>query len=296
MFIERYGFNLHREVETVETVYACWPLHHPAEAGVLMRGSAEGDFFLSRLAWVHRIRRMFRTKTLNENNSFLRTTRPAHGLNRGPLLLLPLVCGFLLTGCGSTPSEPTGTANNKGQSLPAGVTLHKDKDKDINGVWLAPGFTFKGYGVLFVSPPVFAAVERTNEVQMRAMAMQVLPEQLTQCIRTTGVFSVVTTVTNELKADAKLLTMENTIIEYQKGGGGARYWAGLYGGGQPVIKVRGRILDGENLMCVYEMRRSGESAGAHMLGGYNSDEAIQRNDIHDLASDLADFITRTSAK
>jgi uncharacterized protein YceK len=209
-------------------------------------------------------------------------------------LALAVACGqLLLAGCGSTPSEPA-AANNKGQSLPAGVTLHKDKD--INGVWLAPGFTFKGYDALFVSAPVFAAVERTNEVQMRAMAMQVLPEQLTQCIRTAGVFSVVTTVTNELKPEAKLLTMENTIIEYQKGGGGARYWAGLYGGGQPVIKVRGRILDGENLMCVYEMRRSGESAGAHMLGGYKSDEAIQRNDIHDLASDFADFIVRTSVK
>jgi hypothetical protein len=210
-------------------------------------------------------------------------------------LALAAVCGqLLLAGCGSTPPESTGATSAKGQPLPAGVTLHKDKD--INGVWLAPGFTFKGYDVLFVAVPVFAAVERTNEVQMRAMAMQVLPEQLTQCIRTTGVFTVVTTSTNELKPEAKLLTMENTIIEYEKGGGGARYWAGLYGGGQPVIKVRGRILDGENLMCVYEMRRSGESAGAHMFGGYKSDEAIQRNDIHDLASDFADFIKRTSTK
>src|SRR5262245_2844313 len=237
---------------------------------------------------------MLGTKTINENTSFLRTIRPCRSLNRDPLLLLPLMWGFLLTGCGSTPPESAGASNGKVQPLPAGVTLHKDKD--INGVWLAPGFTFKGYDSLYVAPPVFAAVERTNEVQMRAMAMQFLPEQLTQCIRTTGVFSVVTTLTNELKPEAKLLTMENTIIEYEKGGGGARYFAGLYGGGQPVIKVRGRILDGENLMCVYEMRRSGESAGAHMFGGYKSDEAIQRNDIHDLASDFADFIKRTSAK
>jgi len=219
-----------------------------------------------------------------------RTVTKAHSLS----LALALACQLLLAGCGSTPSEPAGAAYSKGQSFPAGVTMHKDKD--INGVWLAPGFTFKGYDSLFVAPPVFAAVERTNEVQMRAMAMQVLPEQLAQCIRTTGVFSVVTTYTNEVKADTKLLRMENTIIEYEKGGGGARYFAGLYGGGQPVIKVRGRILDGENLMCVYEMRRSGESAGAHMFGGYKSDEAIQRNDIHDLASDFADFIKRTSAR
>jgi hypothetical protein len=237
---------------------------------------------------------MFAPAIIDKAKSHIRNARLFYVPNREQALLaLALLCGLMLAGCSSTPSQPAETSNAKGQPLPSGVTLHKDKD--INGVWLAPGFTFKGYDALYVTTAIFAAVERTNEVQMRAMAMQFLPEQLTQCIRTTGVFSVVTTLTNEVKPEAKLLTMENTIIEYEKGGG-ARYFAGLYGGGQPVIKVRGRILDGENLMCVYEMRRSGESAGAHMFGGYKSDEAIQRNDIHDLASDFADFIKRTSAK
>lgn len=198
---------------------------------------------------------------------------------------------MLLAGCASDKSEPS---VSKTATLPAGVVLHKDKD--INGVWLAPGFNFKGYDAIYIAPTKFAAIERPNEVQMRAMAMQALPEQLVQHIQATGLFRTVTVQTNDLKPDEKVLTMENTIVEYEKGGGGARYFAGLYGGGQPVIKVRGQLLYGDKPMCVFEMRRSGESAGARMMGAYKSDEDIQRNDIRDLASDFADFIKRTEAK
>jgi len=208
-----------------------------------------------------------------------------------------LICSVLFValilsgGCASEPSPP---AASKAPPLPAGVTLHQDKD--INGVWLAPEFNFKGYDTVYVADPMFAAVERTNEVAMRAMAMKALSDQMVEHIRKTEMFPVVTTQTNELKPDARKLILENTIIEYEKGGGGARFWAGLYGAGQPVIKVRGRILDGDKLMCVYEMRRSGESGGARVFGGYKNDEDIQRNDIRDLASDFADFIKRTAAK
>jgi len=34
-----------------------------------------------------------------------------------------------------------------------------------------------------------------------------------------------------------VLKLENTILEYSKGGGGARFWVGLYGGGQPMFRV-----------------------------------------------------------
>jgi hypothetical protein len=195
-----------------------------------------------------------------------------------------------LSGCASTPD--TETAASKVPPLPAGVTLHQDKD--INGVWLAEGFNFKGYDTLYIADPVFAAVERSNEVQARAAAMRVLPGLLEEYIRNTKIFATVTTSTNDVKPGSRVLKMENTVIEYEKGGGGARYFAGIYGGGQPVIKVRGQILDGEKLMCVYELRRSGESADARMFGAFKSDEDIQRNDIRDLASDLSDFFRRTA--
>ena len=204
-----------------------------------------------------------------------------------------LGCLGLLMGCASTSTtQTTPTAVSKGLPLPAGVTLHPDRD--IQGVWLAEGFDFRGYDTLYIAPPVFAAIERPNEVDMRAMAMRVLPEQLAKHLRETKLFATVTTPAEELKPGSKSLTMQSTIIEYEKGGGGARYWAGLFGGGQPVIKVRGQILDGEKLRCVFEIRRSGESGGAKMVGHFMSDEGIQRDDIRDLATDLAEFFKRTA--
>ena len=212
-----------------------------------------------------------------------------------------LLCGVtglsLLLGCASTPnnsasSSPASSSGAKAPPLPPGVSLHQDKD--INGVWLAPGFDFKGYDTLYIAAPVFAAIERPNEVQMRAMAMRVLPEDLADYLDQTKLFKTVTRHTDEVKAGCKSLTLTTTIIEYEKGGGGARYFAGAFGGGQPVIKVRGQILDGDKLLCVFELRRSGESVGARLAGVWQSDEEIQRNDIRDLASDLADFFKRTA--
>ena len=218
---------------------------------------------------------------------------------RIPHLLVLASClggALLLGGCASSSgsSSEAKQAQPAGNSpaLPPGVTLHQDKD--INGVWLAEGFDFRGYDLLYIAETRFSAAERANEAQMREMAIRVLRETLTEYLSQTKVFGAVTTRAEDIKPDTKTLRLENTIIEYQKGGGGARYWAGMFGGGQPVIKVRGLLTAGDKLMCVYEMRRSGESAGARMNGVFQSDEEIQRNDIRDLASDFSDFVKRTA--
>jgi hypothetical protein len=206
--------------------------------------------------------------------------------NLGLVARLGLLGGLtLVMGCASTPTS-------KAPPLPSGVTLHRDKD--IEGVWLAEGFDFKGYDALYIAGTAFAATERPNEAEMRTMAMRVLPEQLAEHLGTTKLFATVTTRADDAKPGSKCLKMENTIIEYEKGGGGARYFAGMFGGGQPVIKVQGQILDGDKLMCVYQVKRSGESVGARLGGVFMSDEEIQRNDIRDLASDLSDFFKRTA--
>ncbi len=229
--------------------------------------------------------------------------RPSHSRPLNLLAQLGLVaCLTLLLGCASTstPSSSSSstspaaskTAKTAPPPLPAGVALHQDKD--IQGVWVAPGFDFKGYTTLYIAEPVFAAVERPNEVKMRAVAMRVLPEQLSEHLRNTQLFTTVTTRGEEVKPDAKSLKLDNMIIEYEKGGGGARYFAGMFGGGQPVIKVSGQIQEGDKLLCVYEVKRSGESVGSRLAGVWMSDEEIQRNDIRDLASDLAVFFRRTA--
>jgi hypothetical protein len=181
---------------------------------------------------------------------------------------------------------------NKVPPLPEGVKLHKDLN--IQGVWLADGFNFKGYQTLYLTPIVFAGVERDNEVDTRATAMQELPDELVTSFRDTKLFTTVTTKSEDVKSKAKTLKLDNTIIEFAKGGGAARYFVGHLGGGQPVIKVRGQIFDGDKLVCVYEIKRSGESVEARMVGEAMSSEEIQRNDIRVLARDLAYFFKRTA--
>ena len=129
--------------------------------------------------------------------------------------------------------------------LPEGVKLHKDQN--IQGVWLADGFSFKGYQTLCLTPIVFAGVERDNEVDIRAMAMQELPDELVLHLRDTKIFSTVTTNSADVKPKARTLKLDNTIIEFSKGSGAARHFGGPFGGGQPVIKVRGLIHDGDKL-------------------------------------------------
>ncbi len=182
---------------------------------------------------------------------------------------------------------------NKVPPLPEGVKLHKDLN--IQGVWLADGFNFKGYQTLYLTPIVFAGVERDNEVDIRAMAMQELPAELVTSLRDTKLFDTVTTKSEDVKAKAKTLKLDNTIIEFSKGSGVARHFGGPFGaGGQPVIKVRGQIYDGDKLVCVYEIKRSGESFESRAYGEAISSEDIQRNDIRVLARDLAFFFERTA--
>ena len=182
---------------------------------------------------------------------------------------------------------------NKVPPLPEGVKLHKDRN--IQGVWLADGFDFKGYKTLYLTPIVFAGVERDNEVDIRATAMQELPDELVTSFRDTKLFVTVTTKSEDVKSKAKTLKLDNTIIEFSKGSGVGRHFGGPFGaGGQPVIKVRGQIYDGDKLVCVYEIKRSGESFESRAYGEAISSEDIQHNDIRVLARDLAYFFQRTA--
>jgi hypothetical protein len=203
-------------------------------------------------------------------------------------VLVTLASVALFCGCGTTnPKAPKNISDG---------AWHKDKD--IQRVWLAPGFDFNGYNGIYIGQSKYAAVERPNEVEMRAWAVKYLRTALAGAIPHSGVIQSTYVTTNEIPATAKVLKLENTIVEYEKGGGGARYFAGLMGAGQPVIKVRGTITYNDQKVFEYEARRSGESAGARMAGGLwslsYSDRAIQTEDINDLAQDFADFIRRTA--
>ena len=206
-------------------------------------------------------------------------------LNR---LLLLGVCACVAFGAGCASSKQNGDE--------ASASASPDKlkeDRDLQGVWVKPGFNFSGKPDLLIEPTIFKGVERPNEVEMRAFAVKELRQEIAEAAGNTGLFKSVLTDTNSAGATTNLLRLVNTIVEYEKGGGGARYFAGLYGGGQPIIKVRGEMFDASNeRVFVYEAKRSGEKASARLVGVFMSDEEIQRNDIHDLAIDLGDFMMR----
>lgn len=214
-------------------------------------------------------------------------------------LLATALAAIVITGCASSdgekqasPKPPKEAKAFESVPLPPGVTLRKEKH--LTGVWLAPGFDFTGKPALKVEPTVYKAIERPNEVEMRAFATKELREKVAATARDSGVFSSVATDESVSPNDASL-RLVNTIIEFEKGGGGARYWAGAYGAGQPVLRVRGHMYDNAtNLVFVYEAVRSGDSGSARMFGGFRSDQGIQREDIRDLAFDLVNFMKKSA--
>jgi hypothetical protein len=224
-------------------------------------------------------------------------------------VVLVLVSLALLGGCASSPSPPGPTpapaaapapaAPAAPAAAPAPARVTYREDKEFKGqVWMAEGFDSKGWDTLYIAP---AAVEvpklNPDGAENLEWAKGVLRDQLVAAIRATNVFPAVVTSEGEIKPGGKTLRLDNTIIEYEKGGGGARFFAGLYGAGQPVIKVLGRVAAEPNRpLFLFEVRRSGEGAGARWLGGYKSDKDIQQADIEDLAKRLAELMVRTSKK
>jgi hypothetical protein len=192
----------------------------------------------------------------------------------------------LLCGCASNPTPHTYTGKD-------GVTYHEDKD--IQGVWMADGFDFNGYDTVFVAEPTSDAESRSeDEKKVLQTAKRMLRQELIATLEEIQVFKRVVQSTNDIPAGSKVLRLENNIYHHEKGGGGARFFAGLYGAGQPVIKVLGKMSEDEKPLFRYDMTRSGESGGARMGGVYMSDESIQTEDIRDLARDLATFIKNTA--
>ncbi len=201
------------------------------------------------------------------------------------LLLLALAA---VAGCASTPSS-----SSQSPAAPGGVTYRDDER--LQKVWLADGFQFRGYDTLYLAETA-ADVPKLNPdgVESLAWARGVVRDELVAALKAKGLFASVVTKEADVKPGSKVLTLESTIIDYEKGGGGARWFAGLYGAGQPVVKVRGRMTDGGRAVFLFETRRSGESGKARWLGGYLSDRDIQTEDIRDLGKALAEFIAQRS--
>lgn len=197
---------------------------------------------------------------------------------------LGLVAMLLLAGCTTVPL-----------SAPDGVVYKHDKD--LQNVWLADGFDFNGYDTLLIAPTqvqLSRPLEDTNAVAQLEWAKGYLPEQFAAAIEKKSLFKSVVTNEADIKPGARVLKLDDTIIEFARGNGAARFWAGEFGAGQPVVRVLGKMTDAGRQVFVFESYRSGDSAAARLDPGWTEERKLQTTDILDLAIDLSDFMDQTS--
>jgi hypothetical protein len=214
----------------------------------------------------------------------------------------------LLTGCATNSSTSSGSGaggsrfkSTDGRVVDIGTATPVNNGKlylnpHMEKAWVADGFNFQGFDTLYIAPTASTATFNEDEVRPHALAKERLVEEIATAVATKGVFTNVVTKEADIKPGARVLRLEQTITEYRKGGGAARYWAGLYGAGQPVIRVSGKAREGDRELFTYEARRSGVSASARMVGGFKTDVDIQTRDIQSLATDLSDFIAALAGK
>jgi hypothetical protein len=221
---------------------------------------------------------------------------------------LILVASLALSGCATTegggnsatssatPSRYRATDGRTidiGKSTPAeGGTRYNNPHMEKGKCWVADGFKFEEYDTIYVAPTVSTAKfpDKEEDQMVHRLAKERLVSGIAKLLRERNVAPHVVTVESEIASGAKVLRLENTITEFSKGGGAARYFVGLYGGGQPVLRVQGRLMDHEKMMFSYEAMRTGTSGDARVGGAFMKDEDIQVQDIHSLAVDLTDFL------
>lgn len=232
--------------------------------------------------------------------------RILHVLVFGSLAVLLAGCASTSQSSGTSAAAPGGPATRYkaddgrtieiGRSTPANGGL-SFKEPHLDKCWIGDGFNFSGYDTLYIAPTLSTAkLHNDQEQQPHELAKENFPIEMERMLRNRGVFKNIVLRESDVQPGARVLKMENTIVEYAKGGGAARYFAGLYGAGQPVLRVQGKITDGGKTVFDYEARRSGVSAGARLGGGYMRDTDIQSEDIRSMTIDLADFMSAVSGK
>jgi len=170
------------------------------------------------------------------------------------------------------------------------------KEPHLDKCWIADGFNFTGYDAIYIAPTVSTAKIHDDETATQELAKENLVIELKRSLSAKGFFPKVVTEESAIPANGRVLRLENTIVAYTKGGGAARFWVGLYGGGQPMVRVHGILTDAGKTVFEFEGTRSGVSAAARMDGAVMKDEDIQLGDIQSLVLDLTDFMAAIAGK
>jgi hypothetical protein len=202
---------------------------------------------------------------------------------------------------GASTGTPTRYKATDGRNIDIGPAATAEggrrfKNPHMDKCWVAENFNFTGYDTLYIVPTQSTAKYQKDEEWPHQVAKGNLPFEFTRSLNGKGLFENVVTRESDIKANAHVLKLENTITEYSKGGGGARFWAGMYGAGQPVLRVQGKLSDGDKPVFTYEARRSGVSAGARLNGVFMKDEDIQLEDIRSMVLDVSDFMSAVAGK
>jgi hypothetical protein len=199
------------------------------------------------------------------------------------------------TGCvtNQTAHYPTKFRTTDGRTAEIGRRTPVDdgwsfREPHMNKCWIGSDFNFNGYDTLLILPTLSAVQPQSpEEGYMVAAAKENLVIELTRLFRVRNLFTNIVTQESQITPGARVLKLENTITEFEKGSFTARDWAGLFGAGQPVLGVAGSMTEAGKPVFTFEARRSGVSAGAHVF--QMSGEDIQVQDIRSMALDITDF-------
>jgi hypothetical protein len=227
---------------------------------------------------------------------------------------------LLWTGCSTT--STTSTSEKPASAAPGGASSTKFKADDgrvidigkatpVEGgtsysnphmekgkCWVVSGFDFNGYDTIYIAPTLSTAKfpDKPEDTKVHTFAKERLPAEIVLKLNERKLFTNVITKESDIKPGSKYLKLENTIIEFRKGGGAARFWAGEFGAGQPILRVEGKLTEGDKTLFTFEARRTGVSAGARLTGSFMRDEEIQSEDIRSMVLDLTDFMAAVAGK
>jgi hypothetical protein len=203
------------------------------------------------------------------------------------------------TGASHFPSRYTAT---DGRIIEVGERSAADNgwkfnDPHLNKVWVASDFNFSGVDTIYIAPTLSTAkLHGPDEEGPHQLAKENLVIELVRMLRAKNIVTNIVDRESDIKPGAHALKLENTIVDYAKGGGAGRYFAGMFGGGQPVLRVTGTLTDGDKTVLSFEARRSGTSAGSRVVGVWMSDVDIQSEDIRSMTTDLSDFMAVIAGK
>lgn len=190
-----------------------------------------------------------------------------------------------LVGCGTWKAAPVQTAPTAGMDMKS--------DKDLNSVYLAPGFNFNGYEGLLISLPSTQAVFEKKEIDPEEMAVY-FKSKLTEELKKLGIFKVVadenSPSANTLPRD-KLLVMKIVFTEMDPGSRALRYMVG-FGAGATKVQVDSEVKNclTAEVYCRASQRRVG------FMGAFGgSSKGFIHDSLEGMAKDIASFVKRVAS-